>query len=255
MDYQKPLYKSKGILPKTKLFFQCGLAFFGIGGIILILLPVFTDAPAVFTFLGVIYIALGLLFPKMYHAMCNSRLCIYEDYIAGVAVNCTEIDSQSLFPSLGQIRNSQDPERIKFSLPFKEITDIHTINFLPQIILTHGNRRYQIAVKDLEKAYQILCDKVYGEVNADRCVFCGKKISTITENCPHCGHMTRYGKAQRDSRKKQTSESKLQIRSAIGVVIFVIGLIILVPAIIDLNEISSYAGLYASIYPSQSKNW
>lgn len=256
MDNPKLLYRSKGIQPKAKTFYQVGTIFFGIGGILFILLPIITDAPSIFTFLGILYIGIGFLIPKTYQSMRNSRLFVYEDHVEGIAVSCMEANSEDLFSELSQIKTASSPERTQFCISFKEITDIQKgpMNFfVPQIIINCGSKKYNVAVKEPERAYQIICDKVFGVESAAACVSCGGEISATTETCPHCGHMTRYGKTKKGTHQIQANSNKQQITSAIGAVIFVIGLIILIPAIVDLNEISGYASLYASIYPSESR--
>lgn len=249
MDYQKPLYKSKGVLPKVKSAYQIEIIIFALIGIIFILLPLFSDVPSFIAVFGIFELIIAALLPKEYFLMNNSRLYIFDDRIVGIALNYIEANPEKLFPTV-----TRKQESLKFAIPFGEITNVQKgIPFLSQIIITHGEKKYQIAVKDVDKAYQILCDHVFGEVSSNVCVHCGHEISAMTETCPSCGHITRYGKVKRESEKKQRIDTKFQIQSLLWAIVFIIGLIILIPAAIDLNEISSYAGLYASIYPSRAK--
>lgn len=254
MDHQKPLYRSKGVPAKGKLIFQVLMIVCGIIGIICLLLPLFSDAPWLFSLIGIIYLGLACMLPKSYYRLCNSRLTIYDDCITGIAISCIEQNSESLFPELSQLRTMNDPEKCKFQLDYSGISDIQTMKIaMPQITIVYGDTKYTISVKDPDKAYQILCDNVFGPVAAKNCINCGCEISAIAENCPHCGHMTRYGKQQKDSTQIRINTNKMQLQLVIGAVITVIGLFIMIPALIDLNEISSYAGLYASIFPSRSR--
>lgn len=257
MSNQSLLYHSKGITPKLKTFIQAFTIFYLILGFILIMIPTFTDAPSVFCLLGVMLcIAFGLLVPQSYRTMIHSRLYIYEDHVEGIAINCVESNPDSLFPALAELTKMRDTARLKFSLPFQEITDVQKAaisSILPQVLISQGEKKYIVMAKDADKAYHILCDKVFGKAGASCCVCCGHDISAVAETCPNCGQLTRYGKNQKDHQKGQISSGKLQISVAIGAVITIIGLIILIPAMVDLNEISGYASLYASIYPSKAK--
>ncbi|MBQ8622377.1 MAG: hypothetical protein IJ422_08710 [Oscillospiraceae bacterium] len=249
MDYQKPVYKSKGVPQKVKAVYQIAIILFTIIGIILVFLPIVSDAPSFSIFLGIIYLAFAFLLPKVYFSMNNSRIHIFNDHVAGIAVHCIEADSDKLFPKLNYRQ-----EDLKFTLPFSEITNVQKgAPFFSQIIITYGDKKFQVATKDMDKVYHILCDNIFGQISANNCISCGHEIGSTTESCPHCGHITRYGKIKEETAKKHSIDNKLQIQSIIWAVLFVIGLMILIPAAIDLNEISDYAGLYASIYPSRAK--
>lgn len=256
MEKQNFLYQSKGVSSNIKKFYQGFTLVYIVLGLICILIPMFYDAPTGFTVLGIFCILFAMLMPKLYSRMFQARLYIYEDHVEGVAVNCIETSPDSLFPALGELSNMNKPERLKFSVTYQEINDVQkagAANLLPQLLLSLGNKKYVVLTKNTEKAYQILCDKVFGQNGATSCVCCGRNISAAAETCPHCGHLTRYGKSQRDQQKNHITSGKFQIAVAVGAIIAIIGLAILIPAIIDLNEISDYAGLYASIFPRKSK--
>ena len=253
MQKQTLLYKSKGITSKFKQIYQIVSLLFLILGGIMVFLPALSDAPSIFFVLGLIYIAFALLLPKAFNNMSAARLFIFDDHIELVA---TYTDRTDQIISLSRLFNSATSTNNLLLLQYDQISDVKKTalsNSFASITLTSGDMRYTTMVRDIGKAYQIICDKVYGETAAKECIQCRHEISATTEICPHCGHMTRYGKAKTEEKKTQTNLQKQYILAGIGAVICFIGLVIFVPAMIELEEIRSYAGLYSAFRPTDAK--
>lgn len=252
MDTRKVLYKSKGVPPKTEKRFKISIPILGIGGIVLILMPTFMDAPSIITILGIVYEVLALLMHKMSQSANQSRLIILEDRVAGIATSKVGENSGSTAMVINLFQNARNQEEMKFVLPIHKITDVQksTLNaFVKQITITCGEVKYSAVEKDSEKAYQILCDKVYGEINAKNCVACGNEISAVAESCPQCGHITRYGRMQKEKQKQVQFDDKIKRKLLISAVVWVIGACILVSACLDFRDVMPYAGLYAKFNP------
>lgn len=250
MQSQKPLYFSKGIPKKAKklsrIFSQAVIVL----GIIISLLPLVSDAPSTFVYLGVIYIGLGVLIPRTYKFHNMGKLAVMDDCIKGAALSAFNSSGNNL--SMKELRKLFQTQTTPFHIPFDQISDIKK-GALYILSISSGNTTYGIPVQNKELAYNILCDKVYGEESAKNCVRCGAIISTTTQNCPQCGHLTRYGKLTQQTTANQKLMQNNQITTIIGLAIGVIGLFVFIPAFIELNEISSYASLYAAFHPAESK--
>jgi len=60
-----------------------------------------------------------------------------------------------------------------------------------------------------------------------KCKECGKEISSLAEKCPHCGHMTRYGKEMNDKKGNKGAFYLGAILMVIGLILFLSSLMVL----------------------------
>lgn len=251
MDQRKPrpIYRSKGVPAKiTNTYMILGIIM-ALAGIVMVFLPLFTDAPKAFVFMGFVYLAIALLCPRFYFQMKRCRLYVFDDHIVGVSAFRNPANSTN--PFAGRKTANAD---VKFKFYLDEITNVEKgVAMYSQVIITANEQKYSVVVKNRDKAYNLLCDLVFGAQGARECVACGAPIGATAEVCAHCGQMTRYGHSRSEVKASEKETNTAMIGNAIAIVVGIVGLFLLIPALIDFNKIRTYGELYTAFYPEESK--
>lgn len=139
------LFQSEGNPVKRKKAMRFCAGVLIVCGAVLILL--FLAAGGYINFLlwmGVLVIALGvvLYFVNTSNSGSKAKLYIYEQHVEGVQVS---------------------PYK-KFNLPFRSIDDVQKLKLFSNemILLQSKQETYTVLTNDVDTAYRIICDKVYG---------------------------------------------------------------------------------------------
>ena len=137
------LYKSEGNPPKRRIFFISCTAILIICGVLLLLsgmvIP-FCFIPG----LGLIIIGIFTACMNAFNPAQKAKLYLYDNHVEGIQLS---------------------PYK-EFNLLYQDITDVHKQKtFLKEfIILQNNSEKFTALTNNADKAYQIICDEIYGEV-------------------------------------------------------------------------------------------
>jgi len=251
MDQKKPrpIYRSKGVPLKVTRIYQIVGIVMGLAGILMLFLPLIADAPKSFIFLGLVYLVIAIFTPRWYSLLKRCRLYVFDDHIMGVSA--FRFSANTTNPFAGRKVGNAD---VKFKFYLDEITNVEKgVAMHSQIVITANEQKHTVVVQNRDKAYNVLCDMVYGVQGARECVACGAPIGSTTETCPQCGQMTRYGHSLSEVKTDQKANSFFTVNNIIALAVGVVGLIILIPTLGDYQKIQTYGNLYIALYPAESK--
>ncbi len=142
------LFKSEGNPPKRKEMMDLCRNLIIICGVILFVLGMaFYGEFRTFCFtIGAIAIGAGVIMSVVNsNSSANkARLYLYENHIEGVQISPCK----------------------KFSVSYSEITEVQKVVVLsnPMLLIQSNKGVYTVLTNDIETAYKIVCDRIYGEV-------------------------------------------------------------------------------------------
>lgn len=145
---EEVLYKSDGNPPKRKKAMRiCAILEIVCGGLLFIVSTMlWGDAKMFCLLLGLGAIGVGaLMLCAEYSSAANkAKLYLYDKHIEGI----------------------QTSPYKEFCVLYSEISDVQKITFFsnPMLIVQCGKETYTVLTDDVDTAYSIICDKVYGEV-------------------------------------------------------------------------------------------
>ncbi len=142
------LFKSEGNPPKRKQMMDLCCSVIIICGVIIFIagMALYGDARTLCFVLGVVFVGAGIVMSVVNSngAANKARLYLYENHIEGVQISsCRE-----------------------FSVLYSEITEVQKVVVLsnPMLLIQSNKGVFTVLTDDVETAYKIVCDKVYGEV-------------------------------------------------------------------------------------------
>ena len=142
------LFKSEGNPPKRKKMMDLCCSVIIICGVIMFIagMALYGEVRTFCFVLGVAFVGAGVVMSVVNgNSSANkARLYLYENHIEGVQISpCKE-----------------------FSVLYSEITEVQKVVALsnPILVIQSNKGVYTVLTDEIETAYKIVCDKVYGEV-------------------------------------------------------------------------------------------